>query len=198
MVAKGARRNKSAMGRSLQPFLPLLLLWSGRGELMTLCHVEIAGRVLHIGGVRLFSALYVNELTMRFLHRYDPHPELFDLYGYTLQRLASDEPEEYVLREYEIGLLEAMGYGLVLTHEAVSGEKIRPDCLYIYDYESGPLRKTDSNDGVCVYGSTLLDLSVRRFDDKRTGKESKRLMRAVLMHHLNGVALKTREYFFMK
>jgi len=39
-VARGARRAKSAMRGLLTPFLPLLVSWSGRSELVTLGKVE--------------------------------------------------------------------------------------------------------------------------------------------------------------
>lgn len=197
LIARGVKRSKSA-GNTLQPFIPLFVSWSGRGELMTLRHMESAGRAIALSGTRLFSALYVNELTMRLVHRFDPHPDLFDLYTDTLTRLAEQETESCVLREYELGLLEALGYGLLLTHEAGTGDILSPDRLYHYDFEHGPVRADDMDEGVCIHGQTLLDLEARQFDNARTGKEAKQLMRAVFNHYLNGVPLKSREYFMSK
>lgn len=198
LIAKGAKRKKSAFGPILQPFLPLLVLWYGRGELLTVRHVEAAGKAIRFEGSRLFSALYVNELTMRLVHRFDPHPDLFELYACTLQRLAADEPVAFVLREYELGLLDALGYGLVLTHDAQTGQEITADALYSYDIETGPVRDNRGAYSLQIHGQTLLDLAVREFDNVRTEQESKRLMRAVLAHYLNGVPLKSREYFYSK
>ena len=36
LVARGVRRSKAGLRALLQPFRPLLLSWSGRGELMSL------------------------------------------------------------------------------------------------------------------------------------------------------------------
>jgi DNA repair protein RecO (recombination protein O) len=64
------------------------LSFSGRGELKTLTAREAAGTAVSLRGDRLYSGLYVNELLVRLLHRYDPHPQLFVAYGDTLQSLA--------------------------------------------------------------------------------------------------------------
>jgi DNA repair protein RecO (recombination protein O) len=84
-LARGARR-KSRGGSAaalLQLFTPLLLSFSGRGELKTLTAREAAGTAVSLRGDRLYSGLYVNELLVRLLHRYDPHPQLFVAYGGT-------------------------------------------------------------------------------------------------------------------
>ena len=40
----------------------------------------------------MFSGLYLNELLVRLLHRYDPHPRLFAAYAATLDALAATTP----------------------------------------------------------------------------------------------------------
>ena len=42
LLAKGARRPRSPLKALLQPFTPLLLRWSGKGDLKTLTKVEAA------------------------------------------------------------------------------------------------------------------------------------------------------------
>ena len=71
LVAKGARRSVRgrASGAILQPFIPLLLSFSGRAELKTLTASEVAGEVRSLKGERLFSGIYLNELLMRLLHQ---------------------------------------------------------------------------------------------------------------------------------
>ncbi len=86
LVARGVHRKArgGSTGAMLQPFVPLLVSFSGRGELKTLTHTEVAGRPQRLSGATLFSGFYLNELLVRLLHRYDPHPPLFASYGDTL------------------------------------------------------------------------------------------------------------------
>ena len=46
LLAKGARRPRSPLKALLQPFTPLLLRWSGKGDLKTLTKVEAASLTL--------------------------------------------------------------------------------------------------------------------------------------------------------
>ncbi|HYQ92513.1 MAG TPA: DNA repair protein RecO, partial [Candidatus Competibacteraceae bacterium] len=77
LVARGVRTHRSRWQGLLQPFQPLLLSGSGKGELLTLTVAEEAGRPLSPLPARWLSGLYVNELLLRLLPRHDPHPGLF-------------------------------------------------------------------------------------------------------------------------
>lgn len=109
-VAKGAKRPYSVMRPILSHFHPLLLSWSGRGEVKTLTRVENNG-FCPIQGRALMPAWYMNELLLKFLAPEDPHPELFDMYASCLQQLADGDNENSVLRRFEWQLLEETGYG---------------------------------------------------------------------------------------
>jgi DNA repair protein RecO (recombination protein O) len=87
LVAKGARRPKSALRGMLQSFHPLLLSWSGSGELGLLTGAEPDGYMRPLAGKALFSGFYINELLMRLMHRHDPHPELFHYYRHAIESL---------------------------------------------------------------------------------------------------------------
>lgn len=195
LVARGARSARRPLRGLIQPFVPLLVSWTGRGELFTLTGAEAAGGTVPLGGKRLITGLYLNELLMRLMHRYDPHPELFDLYAHTLALLSEPGSEEPILRRFELGLLEAIGYALVLDHDVISGETIAAETDYIYDLERGPRRAVDrGDDGILVKGATLLALA-HRCDESSCGAPEKRFMRAVIAHHLGGRPLNTRSYF---
>ncbi len=87
LVAKGVRRPKSRLRGMLQSFHPLLLSWSGSGELGLLTGAEPDGYMRPLAGKALFSGLYINELLMRLMHRHDPHPELFHFYREAIESL---------------------------------------------------------------------------------------------------------------
>ena len=111
LIGRGTRRRSRGGSESalLQPFAPLLLSFSGRGELRTLTGVEAAGAALTLRGERLFSGMYINELLVRLLHRDDPHPRLFALYGQALEALSEHDPVDGILRRFELVLLDELG-----------------------------------------------------------------------------------------
>ncbi|MES2604618.1 MAG: recombination protein O N-terminal domain-containing protein, partial [Pseudomonadota bacterium] len=87
-AAKGSASGKRAL---LQPFLPLQVALSGRGELRTLGQVEALGPGMVLHGERLLSALYVNELLVRLLPYHEKEHLLFEEYSKLLLALASDD-----------------------------------------------------------------------------------------------------------
>ncbi len=196
VVARGARRGGRG-GQPFQPFRPLLVSWAGRGELPTVSGVEAAGAPFIFRGPRIAGALYLNELILRLLHRGDPHPAIYDAYGEALARLAAPATTEAVFRVYEKRLLEALGYGLILTHEANSDTAIVVDGDYRYHLDHGPVRDpgTGMADEPQVSGQTLLALQREELTTDRELREAKRLMRFVVNAHLEGRPLETRLLF---
>jgi len=193
LIARGARRPKSRMRGLLQPFIPLLLSWRGKGELATLTGAEAEGGVLPLVGAAAIVGFYVNELLLRFVHRHDPEPTLFDHYRAALDRIAQVDDPEPVLRIFEKRLLQAVGYALELEREAHSGMAIEPAGRYRYTTNSGPEPWSDgTRPGVCVSGSTLLALAREQLTDRRTLKEAKHLMRSIIDEHCGGRVLASR------
>ena len=185
LIARGARRPRSALRCALDPFVLLLLSWSGRGEVATLRSAERQQLPLRMQAERLVSGLYLNELLMRLTHRHDPHPELFDAYGRALIALAGEDDPQSTLRVFEKRMLEAIGYGMLLDHEAESGLPVVREQRYAYRADRGPGPATESsNDSVEVSGATLLSLAREEALDETTRREAKRLMRFVLRIHL--------------
>ena len=193
LIARGARRPKSRLRGLLQPFIPLLLSWRGKGELATLTGAETTGGVVLLAGSAAIVGFYVNELLLRFLHRHDPEPILFDQYRAALDRIAHLDDPEPVLRIFEKRLLQAVGYALELEREANSGVAIDPEGRYRYTTDSGPERwSSDTCPGVCVRGSTLLALAREQLTDRHTIREAKHLMRSIIDEHCGGRALASR------
>ncbi|SQE31903.1 Recombination protein O [Mannheimia haemolytica] len=74
LLAKGARRARSPLKAVLQPFTPLLLRWSGKGDLKTLTKAEPAALTLPMETLSLYSGFYINEVLARVLEKSDRLP----------------------------------------------------------------------------------------------------------------------------
>jgi len=198
LIARGAAASRSRLKGLLQPLTPLLLSWSGDGDLATLNGGEEAGRPFPLLQNRALAGLYVNELLVRLLPRRDAQPALFTVYQTLLAELTIAPDEEPPLRRFEKRLLEELGYGLSLDRAADSGQPIVAEAHYRYVLDRGPLAAAASPIGVPISGRGLLALRGGMLTDPAVLKEVKRLTRAALAEQLNGRALKTRELYRVK
>jgi DNA repair protein RecO (recombination protein O) len=203
LVAKGARRPKSAARAILVPFQPLVMDWFGKAELKTLKTAEPAAPATPLAGESLMSAFYMNELLLKLTTRDDPHEGLFEAYDRAITELRAlsragvkdTTAMEPVLRRFELKLLQELGYALELARES-SGAPIVAEREYWYVVERGaepapPGRDTPFN-AVRLSGTTLVDLGRGRFEDAATVAQAKQLMRLLINHSLNGQELSTR------
>ncbi|MGR8980226.1 MAG: DNA repair protein RecO [Gammaproteobacteria bacterium] len=191
LLAKGVRKPKSRSRGLLQPFIPLAVSFTGKAELKTLTCVEIVPPYAVLNGLALYCGFYVNELAVCFLHKYDPHPEVFAQYAECLSQLASGMPIEPVLRNFEINLIDRIGYGLQLEYDAVNRKPVEPSKNYHFDIEQGPLEADDGD----YSGKTLQAISSRDFTDPAVLNQAKALIRRVLDVYLQGKPLKSRAVF---
>jgi DNA repair protein RecO (recombination protein O) len=190
LLARGARRPRSAMRGVLLAFHPLRLGWSGSAELATLIAAEWGGALQPLAGRALMCGFYLNELILRLLPREDAHESLFDAYGTALARLAAGEPFPAVLRSFEKRLLAELGYAPVFDRDAQSGAPIEPASSYVYEPDRGPVRA--SHGDLVVSGRTLLDLAADDYSRSETRDEARYLMRALIGQRLHGQVLHTR------
>ncbi len=196
LVARGVRGARARTPRSLlQASTPLLLSWSGKGELGTLFSAEPAGPPLVARGEHLLCVLYVNELVMRLLTRHDPHPALFDDYNATMTRLAQAEPAAWTLRRFERDLLSHLGYGLNLENEAESGKPIEVEGQYEWHEESGAAPWLGGGSGLRLRGSALLALAHDTMPDNADLSVLRRLLRRVISNHLDGGSIRAWNLF---
>ena len=215
LVAKGLKRPKSKLKGLLQPFQPLLISWVGRSELGTLTDAELYSHSVAMKSKYLPGAFYLNELLLKLLHKDDPHGNIFVSYHNTLDKfrqLSGDESDELMwqahLRQFEIELMQSVGYGLVLDHDVKSQLPVKPDAYYEFILDHGPVMidQAGAEEGVLVVtGGTLLMLSnhsqmmaVAQQNDgqsRQSFKEAKRLLRAVIDYQLGNKSLHSRELF---
>jgi DNA repair protein RecO (recombination protein O) len=196
LLARGARRPRSAMRGVLLSFHPLRLCWSrgvsGQAELGNLISAEWAGALRPLAGRALMCGFYVNELLLRLLPRDDAHEALFDCYGEALGGLSQGAALAAVLRGFEKRLLAELGYAPLLEREAASGAPIEPGRRYVYEPDHGPMPSRNSPSQLSVSGQTLLDLAADEYDRPETRDEARMLLRALIGQRLHGQTLHTR------
>lgn len=198
VVARGMRR-QSRRGSSaalLQPFIPLLLSFSGRSELKSLVATESAAGGFALCRERVFCGMYMNELLVRLLHRNDAHPTLFAAYDHALKALVDTTAVDTVLRRFEHRLLDELGYSFDLAADGASGQAIQPTHMYCYQPGVGLVVASGVGESArALYGgSDLLAMASGEFGGKARAA-AKRLLREALAEHLGGAPLRSRELF---
>lgn len=196
LVARGARRPRSALRGVLISFQPLTMSWFGKGEVRTLSRAEWTGGQPLLTGESLLCGFYLNELLQRLIPREDAHEALYDEYALALASLAVPGGHAPVLRRFEKALLRELGYAMSLERDGVSGGGIDPAGTYTYDPERGPVRiGPDATAQLRLAGSTLLDMARDDYSDPRTLAQAKALMRTLIGHRLDNRGLESRRIF---
>lgn len=199
LVSRGSRAPKSRIKSILQSFTPLLLSWSGKGEMPTLVSAETqASKIKPLTGKALPSAFYVNEVLIKLVHKHDENADIYYLYESIIQLLANGRDIEPVLRMFEKNLLELLGFGLNLLTNADSGKPVLADREYAYYLEFGPVELVSVNDDSFITklsGASLIDLFNNSLESEQSLKDAKRLMRSILNYYLQGKPIKSRELF---
>ena len=190
LFARAVRGPAARLAPVLQPFRPLLLSFSGRGEAAYLRHAERADACAPLPPERVMPGFYLNELLLKLTTRHDPQPALFDHYHATLGELRAAKPLEPALRLFEKRLLELLGYGLELAAEA-GGAPLAADGYYHYRPAAG-LTRTDGRSPGALAGGSLIGLRAERFDGARALEDARRVLQAALGACLEGRPLATR------
>lgn len=175
VFAQGIRGPRAKLAAVMQPFVPLLVSWAGRGEAPRLTGAEVAPQALGAGALppeRLMPAWYLNELLLNLTVRHDVLPDLHDHYAGAVHGLRSGAPLERELRLFEKRLLDVLGYGIPERREGDG-----PDTLGLDGISPGALR--------CLARESL--------DDPAIVEELRPLLRRALALCLDGRSLRTRE-----
>lgn len=196
LVARGAKSARSRWRNVLQPFRPLLVGWNQKGELGTLTGAEEVASLPPLQGESLMCGLYANELLIRFLHRSDPHPEVFEHYRALISSLAVGEQTQPLLRVFERDLLQSVGLGLQLEQEQGGLNEVVKDAWYEYLPESGPIRRNpgQETETTLISGKALVALRTGQIGADQQ-RELKLLMRRLIRYHLGDKPLASHKLF---
>ena len=196
MIARGAKRPRSALRGSIMAFQPLGLSWSGRGELRLLVRAEWQGGQQLLQGRALLCGFYLNELLLKLLPREDAHEQLFLDYQAALTQLAAVAEAGAVLRRFEKALLRELGYAMALDRDGANGMPIEPERSYAYDPERGPVALNGvQHAGLVLSGRTLLAIVHDDYADPAILQQAKALMRLLISHRLAEKPLNSRRIF---
>lgn len=190
-VRRGSIKNNTS---SDYLFTPLLISWSGKGDLYTLTHIETVDSKQIVLPDKCILGMYLNELVLKLIPKSSPSKEIFNLYKNIISLLNDDVHHEKLLRLFEVELLSIIGHGLSLDKEMDHETPIQEDCIYRYDVGVGPakvMRKSSAWN--IVEGATLLSLQSPLHMDSSCLKEAKRLMRGIINCHLDSRSLHSRE-----
>jgi len=197
-VVKGAHRKQrgGSYASLMQPFCPILVGLGGKAELKYLSSAENAGVALSLPGERLFSGLYMNELLVRLLPKFDAVPQLFATYGSSLVALSDNSDAELTLRRFELALFEELGYE-IQWHKDDLGREVSNDRNYLFAHDRGFVETAEGETGEVLTGAELMALNAwyRRSTPlaNHARQSLKRVMRQAVDYRLDGRPLKVRE-----
>ena len=197
-VVKGAHRKQrgGSFASLMQPFCPILVGLGGRAELKYVSSAENAGVAISLPGEHLFSGLYMNELLVRLLPRFDAVPQLFATYGASLLAISEDQDPELTLRRFELALFEALGYE-IQWHRDDRGRDVSSNRYYVFAHDRGFVETAESEVAGVLSGTDLIALNAWYRAGSTLSNHSrkilKRVMRQAVDYRLDGRPLKVRE-----
>lgn len=191
LVARGARGPRSPWRGLAEPFRPLKVSFSMRGEMGTLSGIESDGRGPGLTGEALWCGFYINELMVRLLPREDPLPGLFDQYGQSLQAMADPRQRAPALRRLEMALLVATGVAPDFRFDVDTGDPIAPEGFYSLADETGARAVVGPGRNVFT-GRVFLALADGTLEDPGLLRDARQVMRRLLAFHLGDKPLYTR------
>lgn len=182
---------RGVMRQRLPPlFQPCLVAWRGKNPLKSISQCEATGQPLVLEGNALFAGFYLNELLVRLLAEEEAHTELFVLYTHTIAQLNQANLLEPLLRQFEMRLLQELGYAIDFTLDYLK-QPIIALSYYQYQAEHG-IVKVDSAQ-MSWQGQTLLAIAAQDWTQAQSKQAAKLILRTALAAHLGNKPLKSRE-----
>ncbi len=190
LIAKGAKKPKSKFFGYLAPFHKLNVTFSGRSELKTLTSIDrnLSDNSFSMTKIS-YSLLYINELLTKLLPKDAKHEELFLLYENFLRDVDTNNLE-LTLRNFELDLLEMLGYGFDYDVDIDFNEPIDPESGYTFVSERG-FRKSKNAD---ISGKDITNIKNRKLD-KVPLKYLKEITTKAISTCLDGKDLSSRKIF---
>lgn len=173
------------------PFNKLKVTFSGRGNLKTLTNIDKDFSTnTNLNSTQIYSLMYINELIVRLLPQEIPQEDLFKLYDEFIYNFANEKEVGFNLRQFELDLLELLGYGINFNNDIENNEPIDPLATYEFVEERGFRKKTNAD----FQGKDIINMSQRDFSSIPP-QLSKNLTKMAINFCLDGKQINSREIF---
>jgi DNA repair protein RecO (recombination protein O) len=138
-VAKGVRKPRSRKAGHLEPFTRVNLLLAQGRDLPIITQAEMieSHLPLHENLREMGYAAYVVELLDRFTYEEGENVPLFRLLAETLERLCTEPEPAFVVRYYEMRLLDLVGFRPQLFQCVECGNPILPEDQFFSASQGG-------------------------------------------------------------
>jgi len=186
VAARGAKRPAGRFRGLIDFFTPLLVSFSGRGEVKNLTGARWLGGLKPVSGEGLLTGFYLNELILKLTAREVVQPGLFEAYTRTLTQLASDEAyrADRAMRTFEVELLRLCGWGQRLEGEPFEGVVCNGEILEAPEA---------AGSGQGVYSREVVRaVLMADFSEEQTLHEARALLREIIEYYAGGKTLETR------
>ena len=138
-----------------------------------------------------YSLLYINELMIKLLPKDAANEDLFNLYSNFIEASVKEIDMRFLLRSFELDLLDMLGYGINFQTDIDAHEPIEAALDYIFIAERG--FKTSNKDSD-FSGQDIIDIRNRNLVNVSSNK-LKQLTQATIMFCLEGKDLNSRQIF---
>lgn len=204
VLRQSGKSSGKSKNHKVQAFTPYVLSWKGNASLKTITQVESLAAPFCLSAENLFCGMYLNEVLLRALPQDDECRGVFELYARSLKRISELNYHsevrciEQVLREFEFGLLNEMGFGIDFYFDAQQSEiGLSEEANYIFSPNEGFVLCDNEN---IVSRQTLYSSSVIiALREKQYNKDALRYAKALSRHALSSVIgdkpIKARELF---
>lgn len=194
-IAKGMRRARNNMAGLFEPFVPLMISYQGKTELLNLTHVERTEVYSRLHGECLFAAFYLNELLLALLQKHDAHPKLFSYYEESLHALRNVALFPQVLREFERQLLIEVGFGLFANIDEQIKQQFNEDSYYAFYPTQGFVAvPNDAFNDALFSGKILLQIAHSEWNEQSL-KAAKTIHRHIINSLLGTKSINSRQLF---
>lgn len=198
-VFKGGRKGSRARARP-EPFLQYHVGLFGNGDLKSIASFEVDSQfgIERLQGARLFSGLYLNELLYHLLLANVQQADVFQAYEDVLLALHKTANFEAHLRNFELRLMDSLGYGLSFDREADGSSQIGTDKQYEFLAGSGFQACSSGvpdQQRTLISGEVLLKIVSGEWSEPLVLSTLKQVNQQALQHMLKGKTLNSRDIF---